>query len=61
MQKLATNILKLEGWEVYDLSEKEFKTWNYDERVANIKNWLKAAKQRQIEKGILPEVEPTYV
>ena len=53
MQKLPANILKLEGWEVYDLSEKEFKTWNYDDRVANIKNWLKAAKQRQIEKGNL--------
>lgn len=61
MQKLPAKMMKLEGWEIYDLSEKEFKSWNYQERVDNIKNWLKAAKQRQIEKGIVPEVEPVYV
>lgn len=61
MQKLPANVMKLEGWEIYDLSEKEFKTWDYQDRVDNIKNWLKAAKQRQIDKGIIPEHPPVYV
>ena len=44
MQKLPGKIMKLEGWEIYELSEAEFKTWDYDDRVNNIKNWLRAAK-----------------
>ncbi len=30
MQKLQTKILKLEGWEILDLAESEFKSWDYD-------------------------------
>ena len=58
---MPAKIMKLEGWEIYDLSEKEFKTWDYNDRVSNIKGWLKEAKQRQIEKGIVPKVPPVYV
>jgi len=61
MQKLPQKVLKHEGWEIYDLSEKEFKSWTYDERIHNIKEWLKAAKSRQVEKGLWPAVEPVYV
>jgi hypothetical protein len=33
MQKLSAKVLKQEGWEVLDLSEKEFKNWTYDQRI----------------------------
>lgn len=46
MQKLPATLLKLEGWEVYELTEHEFNTWTYDERVHNIKKWLREAKLR---------------
>ena len=48
MQKLASKVLKGEGWQIYDLSEKEFESWDYEDRVKNIKDWLRAAKDRQI-------------
>ena len=44
MQKLSSKILKHKGWQIYDLSEKEFESWDYKDRVKNIKEWLKAAK-----------------
>jgi hypothetical protein len=53
MQKLSAKVLKHDGWEILDLSEKEFKNWTYDQRVANITGWLKEAKERQIKKGII--------
>jgi hypothetical protein len=31
-----------------DLTEKEFENWTFQERVDNIKGWLKAAKEKQI-------------
>ena len=43
------------------MSQKEFKSWDYHERVKNIKEWLRAARERQIEKGIVPAVQPVYV
>ncbi len=30
MQKLPTKVLKLQGWEILDLTESEFKNWTYD-------------------------------
>jgi hypothetical protein len=36
MQKLSAKVLKYEGWEILDLTEKEFKNWTYDERIKNI-------------------------
>lgn len=46
MQKLSGKVLKHHGWEVLDLTEKEFKEWTYDERIKNITGWLKEAKDR---------------
>ena len=58
MQKLPSKIMKGEGWQILDLSEKEFNEWAYQDKVDNIKNWLKAAKQKQIENGVLPSEPP---
>jgi hypothetical protein len=33
MQKLPSKIMKLEGWEIMNLTEQEFKNWTYDQRV----------------------------
>ena len=33
MQKLPSTIMKLEGWEILNLAEREFKEWTYDQRV----------------------------
>lgn len=30
MQKLSSKLMKMEGWEIYDLTEKEFNSWTYD-------------------------------
>ena len=57
MQKLSQKVLKYEGWEVLDLTEKEFRSWTYDDRIKNIQGWLREAKERQIKKGIL-EAKP---
>ncbi len=48
MQKLSQKVMKWEGWEILDLSEKEFKDWTYHERIENIVGWVKAAKDRQV-------------
>jgi len=60
MQKLASKVLKYEGWEILDLTEREFKNWTYHERVQNIVGWVKEAKQRQIKKGIIEATPPKY-
>lgn len=44
MQKLPSKIMKLEGWEILNLAESEFKDWTYEERVSQIKGWLRDAK-----------------
>jgi hypothetical protein len=46
MQKLPSKLLKLEGWEILDLTESEFKNWTYDERINQIQGWLRAAKEK---------------
>lgn len=61
MQKLPSKILKLEGWEVLDLAEAEFKSWDYNDRIKQIQGWLRAAREKQIQKGILPKETPKYV
>ena len=61
MLKLPQKIMKLEGWEIWDLSEKEFNSWDYHDRITNIKDWLRAARERQVEKGILPKEPVKYV
>lgn len=61
MQKLSAKVLKHEGWEVLDLTEKEFKSWTFDQRVANVQGWLREAKERQIKKGIIEAQPKQYV
>lgn len=61
MQKLSAKLLKLEGWEVLDLAEGEFKTWTYDQRIQNVTGWLKEAKERQVKKGIIDAKPKQYV
>lgn len=61
MQKLSAKVLKHEGWEVLDLTEKEFKAWTFDQRVANVTGWLKEAKDRQIKKGVIEAKPRQYV
>jgi hypothetical protein len=46
MQKLPSKILKLEGWEILDLAEAEFKSWDYNDRIKQIQGWLRAAKEK---------------
>jgi hypothetical protein len=61
MQKLPAKILKHEGWEILDLAEKEFNSWTFDQRVANITGWLREAKARQVKKGIVSDKPKQYV
>mmetsp|Transcript_9830 Transcript_9830/g.7404 ORF Transcript_9830/g.7404 Transcript_9830/m.7404 type:complete len:132 (+) Transcript_9830:97-492(+) len=42
--QLSSKLLKFKGWEIWDLSEAEFNDWTFDERVKNVKGWLKEAK-----------------
>jgi hypothetical protein len=46
MVKLPGKILKLKGWEVFELTEPVFKDWTLEERISNVKGWLKEAKDR---------------
>jgi hypothetical protein len=48
MQKLCAKMMRLQDWEVLDLSEKEFRDWKTQEKVDNVKGWLKEAKEKQI-------------
>jgi len=61
MQKLPSIVLKQEGWEILDLTEHEFKSWTYEERVNNVMDWLRAAKERQIEKEVILRHPIQYV
>jgi hypothetical protein len=61
MQKLANIVLKQEGWEIYDLTEDEFESWDFEDRVANIKGWLKGAKEKQFDKGVMDRNPPRYI
>jgi len=46
MQRLPSKIMKYEGWEILDLTEAEFKSWTYDQRVEQVKGWLREARLR---------------
>ena len=61
MQKLAAKVMKYDGWEILDLSERDFKSWDFEDRVGNIKGWIKSAKERQVKKGIMDAVPKQYV
>ena len=61
MQKLPEIVLSKEGWEIFDISQAEFDTWDFETRVTTIKTWLKQAKERQMDKGIIERNPPQYV
>jgi hypothetical protein len=61
MQKLPSKILRLQDWEVLDLDESEFKSWDYNQRISEIQGWLRAAKEKQMEKGVIERVPTVYV
>ena len=61
MHKLPQKVLKHEGWEIYDLPEKEFKSWTFDQRINNVQGWLREAKERQVKKGIIEAKPKQYV
>ena len=44
--KLASKILRAKGWEIWDLTEKEYDNWHVDEKKNQIKGWLQAAKDK---------------
>jgi hypothetical protein len=61
MQKLPEIVLSKEGWEILDLSQAEFETWDFETRVTTIKTWLKQARERQMDKEIIERNPPQYV
>jgi len=61
MQKLSARVLRLHDWEVLDLNETDFKSWDYKKRIDEIKGWLRTARDRQMEKGIIEKEETKYV
>ena len=61
MQMLPSKILRMQDWEVLDLNESDFKSWDYNERISQIQGWLRAAKEKQIEKGIIEREATQYV
>jgi len=48
-------LLKHEGWEILELSEHEFNEWTRDDKIENVKGWLKEAKAKQVEKGLIKD------
>ena len=44
--KLASQLLKHEGWEILDLSQTDFDDWKQQEKIDEVKGWLKEAKDR---------------
>ena len=51
MQKLNSKMQRLRGWEILDLTEKQFNDWKTQEKIDNIKGWLKEAYARQVKAG----------
>lgn len=45
--------MKYEGWEMLDISETEFNEMESGYRDNFFRSWLKSAKAKQIEKGII--------
>merc|ERR1719198_624079 len=60
-QRLANIVLKQEGWDIWDLTEKELSEWHTQEKVDNVKGWLRGAKERQAEKGVIPKEPVQYI
>ena len=59
--KLYSKLLSYEGWEILDTTAIEHDKMNLQEKINFYRGWIIAAKNKQIDKGILPKVEPQYV
>lgn len=59
--KLYSKLLSYEGWEILDTTAIEHDNMNLQEKINFYRGWIIAAKNKQIDKGILPKVEPQYV
>lgn len=59
--KLHSKLLSYEGWEILDITSIENEKMDLPEKKEFYKKWLIEAKNRQMEKGILPKIEPQYV
>lgn len=58
MQKLPGKIMKLyHNWEVLELTENEFDEYKTQEKIDNVKGWLKEALHRQETGGIIRPYE----
>lgn len=60
-QKLDGKIMGYEGWEVLNISQKEHEDFLTEDRLKFYRDWIVTAKEKQIEKGIIPREEPQYV
>lgn len=60
-QKLDGKIMGYEGWEVLNITQKEHDAMFVYEKNDFYKGWITTAKERQIEKGIIPREPPQYV
>ena len=60
MLKLQAKIMRYENWEILDLSEFDFKEMDYQVKVDTLRQWLRSAKERQLENGII-EKEREYL
>mmetsp|Transcript_8571 Transcript_8571/g.14464 ORF Transcript_8571/g.14464 Transcript_8571/m.14464 type:complete len:98 (+) Transcript_8571:1896-2189(+) len=54
LKKLTSKLMRYQGWEVLDLTEKQFNDWKTQEKTDNLRGWLKEAKERQIQNGNIP-------
>ena len=61
MQKLNGKMMAFDGWEVLELTERMFDDWEREQKVLNVKGWIKEAKERQVKKGIIPATPKVYV
>ena len=54
-------MMAFDGWEVLELTERMFDDWEREQKVLNVKGWIKEAKERQVKKGIIPATPKVYV
>jgi hypothetical protein len=50
-----------EGWEVLEVTQKEHDAMFITEKNDFYRGWIITAKEKQIEKGILPREPPQYI
>ena len=46
LKNLTSKLMRYQDWEVLDLTEKQFKDWKIQEKIDEVKGWLKEAKAK---------------